>query len=205
MVKGQQMKIQDILVEIQTSLKVTKDRNNNHGNFNFRSMEDINQKLKPILKQHNAVFIVSDEMVMIGDRFYIKATATLKSSDSEVSAVGYAREANEQRGMNSAQLTGSTSSYARKYATSGLFAIDDNKDADDFMSEDEIKKQDEEKQKNAVDGLRRLILTLPLNKQNEAVQSVLESASIKNIDDITYREARIQFSAIQKRYKNDSH
>jgi len=195
------LKIEEVLLKIQDTLKVTKNRTNNHGNFNFRSMEDINEKLKPILKEVNAVFIVSDEMVMLGDRFYIKATATLKTTDGQIAATGYAREANEQRGMNLSQLSGSTSSYARKYATNGLFAIDDNKDADDFMSEKEIALQDEAKKQNAIDGLRKLILTLPLDKQDEELAGVLKNANIDKIEDITHREASIQWSAINKRYK----
>jgi len=195
------LKIEEVLLKIQDTLKVTKNRTNNHGNFNFRSMEDINEKLKPILKEVNAVFIVSDEMVMLGDRFYIKATATLKTTDGQIAATGYAREANEQRGMNLSQLSGSTSSYARKYATNGLFAIDDNKDADDFMSEEEIALQDEAKKQNAIDGLRKLILTLPLDKQDEELAGVLKNANIDKIEDITHREASIQWSAINKRYK----
>ena len=195
------LKIEEVLLKIQDTLKVTKNRTNNHGNFNFRSMEDINEKLKPILKEVNAVFIVSDEMVMLGDRFYIKATATLKTTDGQIAATGYAREANEQRGMNLSQLSGSTSSYARKYATNGLSAIDDNKDADDFMSEEEIALQDEAKKQNAIDGLRKLILTLPLDKQDEELAGVLKNANIDKIEDITHREASIQWSAINKRYK----
>lgn len=198
------MSIETTLIEIQSKLKVTKSKTNTHGNFNFRSMEDINQALKPILKEAEATFIVTDEMVMIGERYYIKATATLKTKDGEASATGYAREAEEQRGMNSAQVTGSTSSYARKYATNGLFAIDDNKDADDFMSEEEVALQDQANQQNAVDGLRKLILSLPLDKQDAEHKAILKSANIEKIDDITYREAKIQYAAIQKRYKNDS-
>jgi len=198
------MSIEKTLLEIQSKLKVIKGQTNTHGNFNFRSMEDINQALKPILEECEATFLVTDEMVLIGERYYIKATAILKTADGEIFTNGYAREAAEQRGMNAAQITGSTSSYARKYATNGLFAIDDNKDADDYMSEEEIALQDQSNQQNAVDGLRKLILSFPVDKQDEALKSVLSSANIARIEDIEYREAKIQYSAISKRYKDDS-
>jgi len=193
--------IEETLLEIQEKLKVTKDKRNEHGNFNFRSMEDINQALKPILLEYRATLIVKDDIVKIGDRYYVKATATLFCNGEDISATAFAREAEEQRGMNSAQLTGSTSSYARKYACNGLFAIDDNKDADEYMTEEQIAEQDRANQQNAVDGLRKLILTLPVDKQDEALESVLKSANIDSIEKITYREAKIQYSAITKRYE----
>jgi len=192
--------IEETLLEIQEKLKVLKNKRNEHGNFNFRSMEDINQALKPILMEYRATLVVKDDIVKVGDRYYVKATATLFCNGEDISATAYAREAEEQRGMNSAQLTGSTSSYARKYACNGLFAIDDNKDADQYMTQEEIALQDQANQQNAVDGLRKLILTLPVDKQDEALESILKSAKIAKIDDITYREAKIQYSAITKRY-----
>lgn len=194
--------IHDLLQHIQTELKVLKERRNQHGNFNFRSMEDINQALKPLLKEYGATFTVSDDLVMVGDRYYIKATATLTDIDgNSASAIGWAREADQQRGMNSAQLTGSTSSYARKYAANGLFALDDNKDADDFMSEEQIKEQEESDRQRAVDALKSLILSLPIDKQKEELNWVLETEGIKKIEDISYRSARIVWKAIKERNK----
>lgn len=119
------------LIDIQTRLNAPKNQRNTFGNYNYRNCEDILTALKPLIKQLNCTVVVSDEIELIGDRFYIKATATIKNEKGETeSATSYARECESKKGMDSAQLTGATSSYARKYALNGLFAIDDNKDAD---------------------------------------------------------------------------
>lgn len=119
-------------MNIQTELKAPKNQFNSFGKYNYRSQEDILEALKPLLEKHNAAITISDEIVLIGDRYYVKATATLidieKGDKVEVSA--YAREDEAKKGMDLSQLTGSTSSYARKYALNGLFAIDDTKDSD---------------------------------------------------------------------------
>lgn len=118
----------DILNKIQKELKAPKGQKNTFGNYNYRSCEDILEAVKPLLG--HAVLTLNDEVVMIGDRFYIKATATLSDGTKSVFASAYAREAVEKKGMDVAQITGAASSYARKYALNGLFCIDDTKDAD---------------------------------------------------------------------------
>ncbi len=119
------------LIEIQSSLKAPKNQYNSFGKYKYRNCEDILEAVKPILKQQKCTLTISDEMVMIGTRYYIKATATLKnSSGEEEKTVAYAREEESKKGMDSSQVTGATSSYARKYALNGLFCIDDNKDSD---------------------------------------------------------------------------
>lgn len=119
------------LVKIQSELKAPKSQFNKFGNYAYRSAEDILEAVKPLLKENNCILTISDEIVMIGDRFYIKALATITNSEKEtVSTTAFAREEAVQKGMNSAQITGSASSYARKYALNGLFCIDDTKDAD---------------------------------------------------------------------------
>lgn len=118
----------EILNKIQKELKAPKGQKNTFGNYNYRSCEDILEAVKPLLG--NATLRISDEIVMIGDRFYVKATATLSEGKEEVSTSAFARESLEKKGMDSAQITGATSSYARKYALNGLFCIDDTKDAD---------------------------------------------------------------------------
>lgn len=129
----------DILSKIQTELNAPKNQRNNFGNYNYRSCEDILEGLKPLLQETNTSVILSDDIKMVGDRIYVMATAKLvqfKNSDMSggVITIGestaFAREPLQQKGMNEAQITGSASSYARKYALNGLFAIDDNKDAD---------------------------------------------------------------------------
>lgn len=119
------------LLKIQELLDVPKNQFNDFGNYKFRSAEDILTAVKPLLVQNSCTLKLSDEVVQIGERYYIKATAKLTNSTGESEeAHGYAREALSKKGMDEAQVTGSTSSYARKYALNGLFAIDDEKDSD---------------------------------------------------------------------------
>ena len=123
------------LIEIQNELKAPKNQRNNFGGYNYRSCEDILEAVKPLLKKHGLALIISDEVVNIGERYYVRAVAQLldgeKNHDNLIAeTVAYAREEETQKGMSASQLTGSTSSYARKYALNGLFAIDDNKDSD---------------------------------------------------------------------------
>lgn len=118
-----------MLRSLQMALVVPKERFNKFGNYHYRSCEDIVNAVKSILPE-GCSFFLSDEIEMKGDRFYVKATATFSYQDKTISANGYARESLEKKGMDAAQLTGSCSSYARKYALCGLFAIDDSVDAD---------------------------------------------------------------------------
>ncbi len=115
---------------IQTELVAPKGQFNSFGKYKYRSCEDILEALKPLLKKTEATLIITDEIVFIGNRVYVKALATLKAQDGEWSATSYAREAEVKKGMDESQITGATSSYARKYALNGLFCIDDSKDAD---------------------------------------------------------------------------
>jgi hypothetical protein len=123
--------ITETLSAIQTELSAPKGQFNKFGGYAYRSCEDILEALKPLLKKHKACMTISDDIVMVGDRVYVKATATLTAEEESITATAFAREAEDKKGMDSAQVTGSTSSYARKYALNGLFAIDDNKDPDD--------------------------------------------------------------------------
>ena len=119
------------LIEIQGSLEAPKNQHNSFGNYDYRSCEDILTALKPLMKKLECYLVICDEVVNIGDRYYVKATATLTNKDGKsVSNTAYARESLDKKGMDDSQITGSTSSYARKYALNGLFAIDDTKDAD---------------------------------------------------------------------------
>jgi hypothetical protein len=120
------------LVKIQAELKAPKNQTNSFGKYKYRSAEDIIEAVKPILCKYGTALVVSDEVVQVGDRIYIKATATLLdgTADYRISVSGWAREEEVKKGMDAAQITGSASSYARKYALNGLFAIDDTKDAD---------------------------------------------------------------------------
>ncbi len=124
------MKIYGTLSQIQASLKAPKGQFNSFGKYKYRSCEDIVEAIKPLLVKPKAALLLSDEVVMIGDRVYIKATATLQAESESVSVCGYAREPEIKKGMDVSQVTGACSSYARKYALNGLFAIDDAADPD---------------------------------------------------------------------------
>lgn len=170
------------LIEIQTRLNAPKNQRNNFGKYNYRNCEDILMALKPLMKQQNCTLIIGDEIELIGDRFYIKATATIKNEkgDSE-SATAYARECENKKGMDSAQLTGATSSYARKYALNGLFAIDDNKDADS------INPADNEPQAKAPDlitdaQLKKInTLITNLGKDRDVIKEYYKVTSLKDL------------------------
>ena len=128
------MNIYEKLLNIQAELKAPKNQYNSFGKYHYRSCEDILEGLKPLLTKYKATLIIDDEIVQIGDRYYVKATATLIDVEGEgkecISSTAFAREDEKKTGMDLSQLTGSTSSYARKYALNGLFAIDDTKDSD---------------------------------------------------------------------------
>lgn len=116
--------------DIQHKLKAPKGQYNSFGNYNYRSCEDILEGVKPLLKEHNLALLIDDEIVQIGERYYVKATAKITDGREIVSATAYAREPDTKKGMDESQITGATSSYARKYALNALLCIDDTKDAD---------------------------------------------------------------------------
>lgn len=122
--------IYEALIKIQSELKAPKNQRNNFGGYNYRSCEDIMEAVKPLLEKNNVVLTVSDDMVLVGSRIYVKATATLTDGEDSISNSAFAREAETKKGMDDSQITGASSSYARKYALNGLFCIDDTKDAD---------------------------------------------------------------------------
>lgn len=120
------------LQKIQAELKVPKSKYSDYGGYSYRSLEDIYEAVKPLLDREGLILVVSDEIIMLGNRFYIKATAVLKDveNDGSFCATAYAREEESKKKMDAAQVTGSASSYARKYALNSLFLLDDSKDAD---------------------------------------------------------------------------
>ena len=118
------------IVAIQSELKAPKGQYNSFGKYNYRSCEDILEGVKPLLAKHGLVLTIQDSIELIGDRYYVKATATITDGKESVSTSAYARESLDKKGMDASQVTGATSSYARKYALNGLLAIDDTKDAD---------------------------------------------------------------------------
>lgn len=123
--------IYEALAAVQSTLKAPKGQYNSFGKYHYRSCEDILEAVKPLLKESGLFLQLSDEPVMVGDWHYIKATATVADfSGNQIFCTAYAREPSEKKGMDDSQITGTASSYARKYALNGLFCIDDTKDAD---------------------------------------------------------------------------
>jgi len=122
------MSIHKELARIQKELKAPKNQFNSFGKYNYRSCEDILEGVKPLL--NGCVLTLSDDVVAVGNRVYVKATVTISLGGESVSVSASAREAETKKGMDDSQITGTASSYARKYALNGLFCIDDNKDAD---------------------------------------------------------------------------
>lgn len=185
------MTIYEKLLSIQNELKVPKNQRNNFGNYNFRSCEDILEEVKPICKKNNVVIIVSDEIKQIGERYYVEATASLIDIETSEKIVNKAsaREEDSKKGMDASQVTGASSSYARKYALNGLLAIDDNKDADtDEFAKQQNKGIDKKKPKKeivktiSVPQQKRLFALA--NNRNDVVKNVITRYKYDKTDQI---------------------
>lgn len=166
------MNVYEKLQIVQLKLNAPKNQYNKFGKYYYRNCEDIQNAAKPLLAEVKAVLIVGDELVMEGDRYYIKATASFYDCESEevVKNVAYAREDQEKKGMDVSQVTGSTSSYARKYALNGLFCIDDSKDPDGKI------RISEEQYNEIVEELRRT---------GVGVKGLGKNYGVKDIHDLT--------------------
>lgn len=143
------MNILEKLLCIQIELKAPKNQYNDFGKYNYRNCEDILEAVKPICKKYNAVLVLTDKIVVVNDRNYVEATATLyncETPEESISASASAREEESKKGMDGSQVTGSSSSYARKYALNGLFDIDDTKDSDGTNNGAEHQQKDAEAQ-----------------------------------------------------------
>tara|TARA_R110000772_G_scaffold90040_3_gene186224 strand:+ start:555 stop:1031 length:477 start_codon:yes stop_codon:yes gene_type:complete len=144
------------LQSVQSQLKAPKGQTNKFGNYNYRSAEDILESVKPLLAANGLALIVSDDIVQIGQRVYVKSSASvIDAYGAQIGSNGFAREAETRKGMDDSQITGSASSYARKYALNGLFAIDDTKDSDatNTHGKEKNSKPQQNETVNALDGL----------------------------------------------------
>ena len=168
------------LVKVQSELKAPKSQYNSFGKYSYRNCEDILEALKPILNEVKAIVNISDEVVLIGDRYYIKAI--VKFIDAEtgemVEASAMAREEETKKGMDASQLTGSTSSYARKYALNGLFAIDDTKDSDTTNTHNKCEDKITENQ------VKRLFI-IAKGKDTDKVKNIVSKYGFSSSKDIT--------------------
>ena len=150
-VKKKPLNIYQKLNRIQVELKAPKNQWNSYSKYNYRSLEDINEGLKPLLDKYELVVMLRDEIVVIGERYYLKAIVTLIDPETrdKIETEALAREEEKKTGMDGSQLTGATSSYARKYAMNAMFAIDDTKDADSRDNKDIGKKKQPDDKKKA--------------------------------------------------------
>lgn len=171
------------LAAIQAALKAPKSQFNKFGGYKYRKAEDILEAVKPLLKQYGCTLTCTDELQLIGDRYYIKATATITNSEdgASVSTTAYAREEEEKKGMDGSQVTGASSSYARKYALNGLLCIDDTADSDTTNvgpAEPAEKPADEAKPTRT-----RKTSTAPEKKQGAAKKTIITDKNIKQVVD----------------------
>jgi len=150
------------LIKIQSELKAPKNQKNNFGNYKYRSAEDILEAVKPHLKMEKCLLILTDEIQVIGDRYYNIATAQITNEKGDKLEVkGYAREELTKKGMDSSQITGAASSYARKYALNGMFLIDDNKDSDTTNVPKSQEQKDKEEMNKRISNSIKKAKTVP--------------------------------------------
>lgn len=168
------------LNKIQTEVHVPKNQYNSFGKYKFRNCDDILEALKPTLKELGCVVLLSDDVINIDGRYYVQSTATLKDEEGEISTSAFAREEDSKKGFDSSQLTGSTSSYSRKYALNGLLALDDNKDSDETNKPTEKTPQQQTQPKEEVKWLSEANLKKVLGvKDKEKVQATIDMYSKK--------------------------
>lgn len=180
------------VVKLQSEVKVLKSLKNNFGNYTYRNVEQILAEVKPILQKLGLMLFMSDEIVFIGEnRFYIKAKITLTDGANKIESFGFAREADAKKGMDEAQLTGSCSSYARKYALGGLLLLDDNKDIDSMDNASQTNTKTIKVQTPKIDT--------ELKKLKESVFAELQAGGIERDEMISFFE----FAGIDKDIKKD--
>lgn len=209
--KEKEYKIEELsfkrrLVELQNELNAPKSQFNKFGNYAYRNCEDIYNAVKPLLKKYHMTLRMSDEIEYIGDRYYVRTTAWLTDAvtDSECMTVSaYAREEETKKGMDSSQITGASSSYARKYALNGLFLIDDVKDSDTTNTESKIEFKNEEMK----DGKYRQWLDDFFWKRPERLARFLNHYRIERVDQldqvITLKEIDRIITKLKEEANND--
>lgn len=192
------MNIYEKLAKIQAELKAPKNQYNSFGGYNYRSFEDILESVKPLAHKYNAVVIVSDELSVKGDRYYVAAHAMLVDTEEEgqITATAYAREPDTKKGMDSSQITGASSSYARKYALNGLFAIDDTKDKDtneaakeEAGREKEVARDEEKERQQAIKNFKETATKRGFSKEEQQLL-ILNSFKGKQVSEMSLKQAQ---------------
>lgn len=178
------MSIYEKLIKAQVELEAPKEKENTFGNYKYRSAEDILEAVKPINEKHGLILTLTDEPLLVGERYYIKASATLTDGEQTITVNGFAREALNRKGQDDSQITGTASSYARKYALNGLYLIDDSKDADtnEFKQEkDNRSKAQQNNQQQQQNNQQQQQNDFGKNKQ-EVVRRLKAVAEAKKIE-----------------------
>lgn len=180
--------MKDKILKIQSELKAPKGQYNSFGKYKYRSCEDILEAVKPLLKENKLIMNITDELVYIGERYYIKATAVITDIENGEQFINtaYAREEDTKKGMDGSQITGTASSYARKYALNGLFLIDDTKDADT----DEYHNQN-----------NKMITKAQIKKIGELVEDIPAMLNYYNIDKIENMTSDLADKVIERKSK----
>ena len=197
LLKGDNMEFKEKLQKIQCELKAPKNLYNSFGKYKYRNAEGICESVKPMLEKYKVILTLSDDIIQVGERYYIKATASLKDveSDGFVDVTAMARESLDKKGMDESQITGTASSYARKYALNGLFLLDDTKDADSDEYHNQTKKDDQpsEKEQKEVETIKQQKISelkvkaiqTAIAKERIDPQSVLNVYKIKSFEEMT--------------------
>ena len=196
------------LQKIQREMKAPKNLYNKFGNYSYRNAEGILEAFKPYGEQYKVALTVSDDVVVVGERYYIKATATLfdTESDSTISNSAFARESFDKKGQDDSQITGTASSYARKYALNGLFLLDDTKDADtDEYHEETNKKAENEKKvdkpkKATAEQVKEI---KELTPDENTLNAMLKYFSVKTLADLTEEQAKVAIARRKEGIKNE--
>lgn len=190
------MTIHEKMMKIQTTLKAPKNKWNDYGKYNYRNAEGILEAVKPLLEEQKLAMYITDDVIAVGDRVYVKATVKVQDIETEASVVttALAREALNKKGMDDSQITGTASSYARKYALNGIFLLDDTKDADTDENQKErtarANKQEQEKNKEKLEQMKisivkqKTLLDLCEDEQFD-INKILKSYKHESIKDIT--------------------
>lgn len=192
--------IDERLIHIQGELKAPKSQENKFGGYKYRSCEDILEAVKPLLEKEKVTLTISDDIVEVGGRVYVKATATLSDGEETISTSAFAREAETKKGMDDSQITGSASSYARKYALNGLFAIDDTKDADATNTHG---KGQTEAHKAIAELDNRPATAAQIMRIKDTIENIaglLQYYKVTRLEELTFAQAR---DAIEKKERKE--
>ena len=177
------MNLQNKLLSVQEKLKVPKSQLNKFGGYKYRNAEDIMEAVKPLLAEEELLMTVTDQLMMIGERYYVQAKVVITDGENEIVTRAYAREAKKKKGMDASQITGAASSYARKYALNGMFAIDDTKDADTTNTHGKG-------QNKATDSKSKYIAKIEKGKQKYDAVKEFVDAKTDNLQELTISELK---------------